>query len=429
MLKTRRCTMGFSTLRRKPLALARGGCHNMKMLLSEDTIVSLHKDLWNIKRSKSIRILKKACLFPLEFSNSKSFRHFVHVLGLRYSDGCIYHNKRNKSYTSYVCFGKKEDAENFSNDCKKFWNIDMKPYYGTNAYYVYIPSSIARLMVALGSPVGRKTAQSFRIPDFIYDLTPSLKWEFISGLFTGDGSAPKAQHGLRCSRSLVLSLNSEKSVAKKFSRGFMLDLKNILNELGIGVSNPIIRWNTPRISKNGKITYNVIIRILTEKGNMKRFLENVKYRYSLNHIRNAKNVTDILNGREEMFELVGYMNCTSQKPPKICVFLGKSEQMKLIKNAAVKLSESNTTGIYKKLAEHLYLNCPNVKSFHHLCNKYLSDWKYHGKFIPIDCVIELARLCNTEISELQKQIKQVKYIRVHNKFAIRYSDSNDIFGN
>ena len=109
--------------------------------------------------------------------------------------------------------------------------------------------------------------------------------------------------------------------------------------------------------------------------------------------------------------------------------MGQTRQKELIENAADKVAVKCKKGIYKDLAKHLYLKCKNVNNFHFLYNKYISDWKYRRKFIPIDCVVELGKLCNKNISDIEKDIKQVKFIRVHNKYAVPYNgDEYDLLG-
>jgi hypothetical protein len=401
---------------------------NNKILINEDDLLKLYPLKMKDRIAKALQELKSANLLPLKISDSESFRHFIHLLGLRYSDGCTYKQVRNNSYSFYICFGNKTDAEIFVKDCKRIWNLDLKPHYGTRAFYVYLPASIARLMILVGSPIGRKTTKLFSVPRWIFNLPDNLKWEFLSGIFTGDGSAPILQPNLECSRSLKLSLNSEKGIVERFCKGFMGDLYILLKQLNIKSSKPDIKWKEPRIAKNSTITYPVVLRILTEKRNMIRFLKNVRYRYSVNYIKKSEFALSILEGKKQIAQMKEYLANHSQKPPRICVFLGQSRQRQLIENAADKFTEKHKTGIYKNLAKHLYLKCENVKSYHFLCNKYLSDWKYRKAFIPIDCFVELAKLCNINISDIERDIREVKFIRVHNKFAIPYNGgNNDIF--
>ncbi len=240
------------------------------------------------KSVKGIKELESMGLLPLEIQDSKAFRQFVRTFGYRLADGCIYEQKRNNSYTGYVCFGEIEDALQFSNDCKEAWGIELKSHFGTNAYYIYLPASLARLMILTGSPVGDKTRQVFRLPNWIFQLSDELKFEFIDGLFAGDGSVPRLKPSGLAAESLKLALSSEKSIAADFSRSFMLDLWNLLCNLGIKASKPKVMYNQPMTGKDGKTTHPTVIRILTQKDNMINFLNKVSYRYNAKGNRAVK---------------------------------------------------------------------------------------------------------------------------------------------
>ena len=230
---------------------------------------------------KGLNQLESMGLLPLRIDNSLGFQHFVRSLGLRYADGCIYEQKRNNSFTFYICFGDEIDAINFISDSKKFWNIDLeyKYYKEARAYYVYLPSSLARLMLAVGSVEGDKTDQNFALPKWIFNLPNNLKVEFLRGLFSGDADNPKLKSSGKSVESLRLSLSSHKNIAEKFRDGFMSDIYKLILDLGIRATPPKIMYNQPRISKEGRVTYPIVIRILTNKINIINFLENIKYTY------------------------------------------------------------------------------------------------------------------------------------------------------
>jgi len=230
---------------------------------------------------KGLNQLKSMKLLPLKISDSFEFRHFIRTLGLRYADGCIYNQTRNNSYTFYICFGDKIDAIRFVEDSKKYWNIDLSIKYSrsANAYYVYLPSSLARLMLVIGSVEGNKTGQMFSLPSWIFNLQDSLKIEFLRGLFSGDGDNPRLKPSGKAAESLRLSLSSHESIVEGFRDRFMVDVYNLIKSLGIQATYPEIKYNQPRISKTSRITYPVSIRILTKKENMINFLENIKYTY------------------------------------------------------------------------------------------------------------------------------------------------------
>lgn len=242
------------------------------------------------KSVKGIKELERMGLLPLEVSNSEPFIQFVRTFGLRFADGCVYEQKRNNSFTGYLCFGDKQDAIKFTGDCQKAWKIDLPSHFGSKAYYVYLPASLVRLMILVGSPVGAKTLQSFNLPRWIFNLPDNLKFEFLGGIFSGDGEVPRLKHSGTASESLKLSFNSEKSIAKDFSRNFMWDLWELINMLGIKATRPTVMKNQPRLSKDGITTYPIVIRILTKRSNMIYFLSNVNYCYNTKGKEAIKNV-------------------------------------------------------------------------------------------------------------------------------------------
>lgn len=233
------------------------------------------------KSVKGVKELERMGLLPLEITDRPAFTQFVRTLGLRFADGCIYEQKRNNSFTGYICFGDERNAIKFVNDCNQAWKFNLKYHHGSKAYYVYLPASLVRLMISVGSPVGDKTLKSFKMPTWIFRLPINLKFEFLDGLFSGDGAIPKLKSSGLALESLRLSLSSEKSVVEKFSKEFIMDLWELINDLGIRVTKPKIHYNQPRIARDGTTTYPVDIRILTEKLNMVKFLNNVKYRYNV----------------------------------------------------------------------------------------------------------------------------------------------------
>src|SRR3989344_4940869 len=70
------------------------------------------------KSIKGITKLKEIGFIPLMINNTRIFNHLVHTIGLRYADGCIYHQKRNNSYSFYLCFGEEIDAKSYVTDTK-----------------------------------------------------------------------------------------------------------------------------------------------------------------------------------------------------------------------------------------------------------------------------------------------------------------------
>jgi len=134
-------------------------------------------------------------------------------------------------------------------------------------------------MLVIGSIDGNKTSQVFNLPKWIFDLSDFLKIEFLRGIFSGNGENPRLKSSGRAAESLKLSLSSHESIVEEFRDNFMKEVYELITGLGIKANYLKIMYNQPRISKEGRVTYPVVIRILTNKTNMINFLEYIKYTY------------------------------------------------------------------------------------------------------------------------------------------------------
>jgi hypothetical protein len=246
------------------------------------------------KSIKGVEQLSAMGLMPLRLANTPQFIQFIRILAFRYGDGCLCEQKRNNSYTFYACMKDLNDASKLCQDTYDNLKIKLEPHKGTNAYYVYFPASLARLMVILGVPVGDTTKQTYRVPDWIFTLPENIRWEFIDVLFSNEGSKPRLKPGASCCESNRLSLSSEESLALDFCNGFMLDIWKIISDLGVNASRPRVMWNQPRISKDGATSYPITIRILTKKENLIKFFSSVKYMYCQYKGKEASMVLGVL---------------------------------------------------------------------------------------------------------------------------------------
>ncbi|VVB68345.1 tRNA-splicing ligase RtcB [Candidatus Norongarragalina meridionalis] len=372
-------------------------------------------------------------LLPLKVSNSASFLQFIRIFGLRYADGCIYQQTRNRSFTFHICFGDKKDALRLIDDAREAWNIKLHCCFSSRAYYVYFPASIARLLICAGSPFGRKTRQSFSLPRWIFLLPDNLQFEFIGGLFAGDGSVPRLKRIGTASESLKLSLSAERNVAEHFSKDFMLGVHILLKHLGVRSTSPKVKWTSPRISKNGVTTYPVEIRILTEKRNMEFFLRNVPYRYCSRAAVGAEKVLSGLNWIKQKSEVRDYFSSGFPVPaPKLSLLFDAAFQRNLVLDAAKTFASSgnkSSDGRIGALAEYLRRNCRNLDGavLSSVRDSYLPSWAAGKKFIPTDCAFEMARLAGEPPSVIQNNIKLLKHILSNNRRAVEYAGEPSCF--
>jgi len=385
------------------------------LVTKKDFISKFQKSIDNVVK------LEKLSLLPLAVENTKSFRLFVRILGFRYADSCIYYQKRNKSFTFALYFGKIVDAENLCNDFYNTFGIKKEPMQNkiSGTYVVYLPAFFARLCVCVGSPIGDKTLQSFKMPKWIFNLEDELKWKFLDGLYSGDGAAPKLKQNSNSCESLKLSLSSDGRFVKKFSRQFMTDVWKLIESLGVNASKPKIEWNSPKFGKDGSITYPVNIRIFTRKENILRFLENVHYSYAFGASEKTNLAINALKGENIKKDLKDFLMKNGNSPTRreLSILLRAEFQKHLIDCSASKLS--NSRGKYSKLANFLYQNSEAIK-LNSIRDNYIADWRYGKKFIPLSYVKILSRLSGFDMSYLIDKTEKVKLFRAHNKYAVPF---------
>jgi len=372
------------------------------------------------KSIKEIEKLKRMGLVPLIVSSKDSFRLFIRIFGFRLADGCIYFQRRNNSFTFALYFGTLKDAQWLCNDVNKIWQLNVKPnkFKNSNEYVVYLPSFLARLYISLGSPVGDKTSQMLKLPQWIPNLPNNLKWEFIDGLFAGDGTTPRLKPNINSSESLRITLNSEKTIVEVFRENFMKKLQLLLNSLSIKTSEPKIIWKRKILSKDGTVTYPVELRILTQKENMIKFLENVNYTYCKKGNIQREKVLNGLKGNDIKDELFLFFETNGEIPPfkNICILLEKNIQFNLIENAASRFPSKNR---YTQLAMYLYKKFRNLSQtkFSSLRDNYIFDWKFGRRFIPYFYLKELAFLSGIKLNTLFEFVQKVRLFKNRNKFA------------
>lgn len=82
-------------------------------------------------------------------------------------------------------------------------------------------------------------------------------------------------------------------------------------------------------------------------------------------------------------------------------------------------------GKYKDLSEYLKLKCKSFSKIKSdsINDRYISRWKYHNMFIPVDCLIELCKLSDIPLETIENEIKKIKYRLSPDKTSIAFPSS------
>jgi len=233
-------------------------------------LLNLDKDSRGHGLEQIIIHLKKRNLLPLRYS-SPQLSYVLKVMGYIFGDGCIYFvNERGKGVAWF--YGKPEDLADIRQDIfrigynpSKIYSRDRRhrirtlyseyEFDTTESSFKVGSSSFVALLVALGTPLGRKTNQDFRLPQWISKAVLWQKRLFLAPLFGAEMSSPKVmtEHTYNF-YAPVISLNKQEGFIDS-GEMFLEDLSRLLQDFGVH-TNRISRQKN-YVNKDGVISHRI----------------------------------------------------------------------------------------------------------------------------------------------------------------------------
>ncbi|WP_456327182.1 intein-containing RctB family protein [Archaeoglobus sp.] len=244
----------------------------------EGTILS--EDDFKGYDAQVVKYLKERKLIPLRYED-KRIGTIARLLGFAFGDGCIVKSGKRLTLEFY---GKLETLEEVAKDLESLGVKASKAYSRRRRLKIRSPyseyysdctdcrirvtaRSFAILMHKLGLPIGKKTEQPYRVPDWIKKAPLWVKRNFLAGLFGADGSKVVFKG------YTPLPINLTQSKSKEFEsnlREFMEDVRNLLREFEIESTIYEVK------SLNG-----VTLRLaIVGEENVRKFLAKIGYEYS-----------------------------------------------------------------------------------------------------------------------------------------------------
>lgn len=199
-----------------------------------------------------------------------------YLIGYIMGDGCLVDIwKRKKStgnfkYEIKIATDTKEFAKFLLRMIKRIFDVKCYIYKcNSKCYEIFIECKVVYLFLnkLCEIPMGKKKGK-LKIPKIILNSSKEIKYAFIGGFFDADGCIFEKQKFISFTQA---------------DRGFLIDLSNLLENLGIN-TRPIYTTK-----KELGITYTFSIRFKS----LKSFLDNVKVVHP-DRIRRANNLRDIL---------------------------------------------------------------------------------------------------------------------------------------
>ena len=303
-------------------------------ILDEDDFLGGVKN--NIPREKlhlldqDLIVLSNLKLIPLKSDHPK-LHIIARLIGALLTDGCI------SKFEAVFTVGCFEDAICINDDIERLGFKSNTPKKYTGKYIgkeriinhkVFLTrkgGSFVRFMILLGSPVGRKTTQSFKLPEWIMNSSKMVKREFLGAFLGGDGPSP--WYYPRKSRKSSFKITMTKLLMHKAipyvdaQMEYFREVSELFQEFKIEIRQ------IKQTALKGSVDKNVIsIHFKTSKDNIFRLCRNIGYRYCKEkHIR-AFFISEYLAYRRE--EIKKRMKLTE----KILILWKNGETHKSISN-------------------------------------------------------------------------------------------------
>jgi hypothetical protein len=205
------------------------------------------------------------------------------LLGYLTGDGSIAskvdtYTKRDGSQSRYERLGgafyssAKADLEEIAEDLMELGAIktaSVRFKQGkTPCYQLQIGQGACEWFVRSGHPVGSKTTQSFRVPDWIMSGSDGVKRAYLSALWGAEGTTPTKDKSSKSHLPKLPALNMCKKAGSD-GLAFFEDLRQLMADLGVNAS--------VNVTGSGYRTY--WLRVLSTPENLITFFEKVGFSY------------------------------------------------------------------------------------------------------------------------------------------------------
>jgi tRNA-splicing ligase RtcB len=238
-------------------------------------------------KQQILNYLNKLGLTELK-TTSESLPKILKLLGIILSDGTI--PKGNKYVSIY---GKQEDLQSIKSDLQELgipsMLVSRKRHHKITTQYgetsfdtveqsLKITSKGFRVILrTLGLPLGNRSLQKYRIPQWIKSLEAWQKRLFVAAYFGGELTKPISNNGYNFSMPVLSVSKIENLISNAFE--IINDLREILSSLGIQTSEPALVDGYTYAGKYGT-TRAVRLGIESNADNIFRFFSTIGYVYN-----------------------------------------------------------------------------------------------------------------------------------------------------
>ncbi|MBI2146082.1 DUF87 domain-containing protein [Candidatus Woesearchaeota archaeon] len=231
---------------------------------------------------------------PLQLNYSQERKHIVaRLVGHLYGDGWLSANQKQAGFS-----GKRypEDLEIIRGDLHTIGLSSSKIYSrktvstikavsgkeaiveGTS-HSVGAGTKVFNFFSELSIPIGSKTNTKVLIPKWLMGASKLEKAEFLAALFGADGVAPSQSKKWGGDFNAIRLTFNKASTLRSNGEQYARQIKFLLEDIGVKVSNASERKNGGNLRKDGTASIKFQITLAKNVENTIKFLETVGYRY------------------------------------------------------------------------------------------------------------------------------------------------------
>jgi intein/homing endonuclease len=146
------------------------------------------------------------------------------------------------------------------------------PGSGTRYQSFIISKPVALFLQEIGVPVGNKTNNPFKVPDFVYNGNLKMKRAYLRGLFDNEGTIYSNEYKRKIRWKIALKMAKNQNILED-GIVFFEQIRKMLSEFGVKTST--VNCNKLNIRKDGSQSINM--RIAIELPSFRSFLMNIGF--------------------------------------------------------------------------------------------------------------------------------------------------------
>ncbi|MBI1927047.1 RtcB family protein, partial [Candidatus Poribacteria bacterium] len=267
------------------------------------------------RRGQVIKHLKERNLLPLRY-NSPATPYLLKILGYVMGDGNIHYVKGDgKGRTSF--YGKAADLDQIREDILRIGFTPSKLHHRERAHQITTTydtyqfsceevhfgvssTAFATLLIALGTPHGKKASQDYRAPQWIQKAPLWQKRLFLAALFGAELESPATMTGHPYTISAPkMSMNKRESYVES-GVSFLRDISELLADFGVQTRK--IGQRKEQVNVDGSHSYRLQLVISGTNENLIKLWGRIGFEYNAERKALANIALQYLKLKQRMIE-------------------------------------------------------------------------------------------------------------------------------